>query len=127
MKRISLAIVLALSASAGAKSYTDNKKTVSQDCAEDGEASIAGNGNTITLTGTCTKISVMGNDNVIIVASAKEVSVMGNTNKVTIGETDSIRAMGNKNSVSWKKGITDKDKGPAVQSPGKDNKISQEK
>src|ERR1700688_886043 len=103
MNRILCALLFtaAVSTVATAKGFTGNKVTATQDCAKEPEGSISGNGNTITFTGACTKISVMGNDNTVIVAAAKEVAVMGNTNRITVGETDSIKAMGNKNQVSW--------------------------
>ena len=73
-----------------------NKQTKTIACAKDGVVLIAGNDNTIKLTGRC-----------------KLVQVPGNHNKIT----------GNKNSVTWSKTI-DGDKAPEVSELGTGNKVT---
>jgi hypothetical protein len=122
MHRLLIALVF-VSGAASAKSWMDDKLTVTHDCAKDPVASIMGNENHITLTGACAKVSVQGNKNTVTVASAKEVLVAGNDNTVDIDAADSVSTPGNKNTVSWKKGVSDKK--PAIRNAGTDNKISQ--
>jgi hypothetical protein len=124
MKRTLLA-TLFVSATAVAGSYLDNSKTATHDCSKDPTADVAGNSNTITFTGECTKISVQGNQNTLSIASVKELVVAGNKNTVAVEATDSIRAPGSDNKVTWKKPIAEKNKKPAIANPGKNSKISQ--
>lgn len=121
MKRFTFLFVLALAGTAVAGSYNNNKKTVTHDCAKDPSAAIEGNENTITFTGTCTLISVDGNNNKLNVESVKALSVRGNKNAVTVDAVDAIDAPGNDNKVTWTKGISDKR--PKVSSSGSRNKI----
>jgi hypothetical protein len=125
MKRFAFLFVLALAGTAAANSYLDNKKTVTHDCAKDPEASVAGNENTVTFTGTCSRISADGNDNKLKIESVKLLDVRGNKNAITVDAVDAINAPGNKNTVAWTKGISDKR--PKVSSSGNGNKIGSAK
>ena len=116
-----LALILILATPAAAKSYMDNKLTVTQDCGKDGDASIMGNDSTFTFTGACESVTVTGNHNTVKIESAKRVSVTGNENTVDADATGEIRATGNKNSVSWKKSL--KGDKPAVTNTGTGNKV----
>lgn len=120
-----LVLSTAFVATAAANPYTDNKKTITHDCAKSPDATVSGNENKITLTGTCTSVSIKGNKNVLTIESSKEVSVTGNENTVTVTASDKISTMGNKNTVTWKKGISDKK--PSVSNLGTKNKISEAK
>ena len=60
--RLITASLLCLTSIASADvSIMDNDQTVAVDCAKDKNVSIIGNGATVTLTGTCDKVSVSGN------------------------------------------------------------------
>lgn len=122
MKRFAIALVLLVADTAAANTYVDNEKTVMHDCAKDPEATIVGNENTITFTGTCSKISATGNENKLKIASVKQLDVQGNENTITADEVDAIHVLGNRNTVVWKKGLSAKK--PKVSSPGTGNKIS---
>jgi hypothetical protein len=121
MKRFTILFVLVFAGTATANSYLDNKKTATHDCAKDPDAMIGGNENTITFTGTCTRISAAGNKNKLKVESVKVLDVGGNENAITADAVDVILANGNKNTVTWNKGISDKR--PKVSNPGNGNKI----
>jgi hypothetical protein len=125
MKHFTFLFVLALAGTAAAGSYNNNKKTVTHDCAKDPDAAIEGNENTITFTGTCTLISVDGNENKLKVEAVKSLSLRGNKNAVTVDAADAIDAPGNDNKVTWTKGISDKR--PKVSSSGNHNKIGASK
>ena len=103
----------------------ENHTTASHDCSKTPEAMITGNENTITFTGACTNIAVMGNQNKLIVASTAKLSVTGNENTIDVDAIGSLGATGNKNTVSWKKPLSG-DK-PGVRNTGKDNKITRSK
>jgi hypothetical protein len=126
MKRLIVcSLLVSAVAVAGNKSYMDNSKTMTVDCAKQPEVTIMGNKNTFTFTGTCTKVNVQGNDNTVTVASTKLLLVQGNKNTVTADATDEIRAQGNENTITWKKPIDEKQ--PKITDMGKTNKIDQAK
>jgi hypothetical protein len=124
MIRLALALsIVAGSAVALAKgTYSDNKAKVDHDCNKDPDATIMANEGTFTFTGTCGRISVMGNRNTITIASAKEVSVTGNDNTVSVDGADRISTPGSNNKVAWKKGASGK--APSIANPGKGNTIA---
>src|SRR5262249_21248622 len=123
---IALAFVcVALAGTAAAKTYIDNEKTVAQDCSKDPEATIVGNGNKLTFTGTCAAITVAGNENTVTIASVKGLDGPGNGNKVTAGAPEQVSVPGDRNQVGWKKGLSDKK--AKLSDSGNDNKISQPK
>ena len=127
MKRLAaLAFVIGLSGVAfGDAHVMGNNKTLTIDCAKDKSAMVMGNQNTITMTGTCSSLSVQGNKNIIKSETATAVDVLGNDNTVTVTAADTISITGNTNHVSWKKGATGK--APSVTDTGKDNKVTQTK
>ena len=125
MKRLGFALLFVSSVAFAKGSYMDNGKTVTHDCGKDADAAIMGNENTITFTGTCTNVSVMGNKNKVIIASSSGVTVTGNENTVDVDTVSTVSATGNKNTVTWKKATTGAK--PALHNTGKDNKISQAK
>jgi hypothetical protein len=116
-----LALILLLAAPAAAKTYMDNKLTVTHDCGKDGDANVMGNDSAFTITGACDTITVTGNHNTVKIEAAKRVSVTGNENNVTVDATSEINATGNKNTVSWKK--AQKGDKPAVNNTGTGNKV----
>src|SRR5579863_5334992 len=106
MKRwLAAALVIGLSSLAfGDAMVMDNKKTMTIDCGKDKTASIMGNENNITLRGSCTQVSVMGNKNVVKSEIAATVNVAGNDNTVTVDASDTVSVTGNNNKIAWKKG-----------------------
>jgi hypothetical protein len=125
MKRFTLLFVLVFAGTATASSYLDNKKTATHDCAKDPDAMVSGNENTITFTGTCSRISAAGNHNKLKIESVKVLDVGGNENAITVDAADAIVTTGNKNKVTWTKGIADKR--PKISNPGNGNKIGSTK
>jgi Protein of unknown function (DUF3060) len=125
MKQCTLLFVLILAGTATADTYLDNNKTATQDCSKDPEANVAGNNNTITLTGACKRIMVTGNNNTLNVASVAQLYVPGNHDVITVEAVDAINVPGNHNTVTWTKGISANK--PKVSSPGTRNKINASK
>jgi hypothetical protein len=81
----------------------DEKATRSIDCRGRG-VTVQGNGNTLTLRGTCGKLDVQGNENIISVDTVHAVSTTGNKNRVTWtraadGETPDTSDLGNGNVI----------------------------
>lgn len=84
-----------------------NSKTITHAC-KDGKSkvTIAGNKNTVTLTGACKSVDVGGNKNTVIIAATGELNVMGNKNSITyskgLGEAGQpkISNLGNKNVIT---------------------------
>jgi hypothetical protein len=104
------------------RQIVDNNATITIDCAKDKEVSLIGNSITVTLVGTCTRVNVTGNKEVVK-GSATTFFIAGNHNTVTANETDDISVSGSHNTVTWKKGVSKA--APNVKNPGKDNKVSQ--
>ena len=114
-------LLLAIAAPAAADvSVIDNNKTIAVDCAKDPKVDLIGNGITLTMTGTCQKVSVTGN-NEHVTGSATTVFVAGNDNTIDVGTAVTITTAGNNNTVTWKTGK------PTISNPGKGNKVSQAK
>lgn len=124
MKQSLLLAALLVARTAAADSIVaNNKQTKTIACAKNGVVLIAGNDNTIKLTGTCKLVQVPGNNNKIIAESAAVLSADGNDNTVMVTAVDAISINGNKNSVTWTKTI-DGDDTPDVSELGTDNKIT---
>ncbi|HEY0254049.1 MAG TPA: DUF3060 domain-containing protein [Kofleriaceae bacterium] len=87
------------------------------DCGKDPVVSILTNNATYHLKGACTAISINGNDNTVVIDSAKSVAANGNKNKVTITTAETVSANGNENNVTIAKGS------PKTSSNGMGNKI----
>jgi len=82
---------------------SDEKATKSIDCRGRG-VSVMGNGNTLTLRGTCRKVDVKGNDNVISVEAVQAIETTGNHNRVTWsraadGDSPTTSDLGNGNAI----------------------------
>ena len=130
MKRLAIASLFAvtsiasISAVAFAKGghIMDNGKTMTIDCKDSPAVMVMGNENTVTLTGTCTDVSVTGNKNTVTGAAASQVSTTGNDNTVTIDTVDRITSTGNRNTIAYKKSAAGSD--TKVSNTGKDNKIT---
>lgn len=100
-----------------------NKQTKTIACAKDGVVLIAGNDNTIKLTGKCKLVQVPGNHNKITAESAAVISADGNENSVVVTAVDAISINGNKNSVTWSRTL-DGDDAPDISELGEGNKVT---
>lgn len=106
-------------------SVIENNKTLTVECAKEGSVRLIGNHNTITLIGTCAKVTITGN-HATVKGSASVIYVAGNNNTLAIDGVDEIAVAGNKNTLAYKSGL--KGKLPtAIKNSGKDNKISHDK
>ena len=124
-KRILAAAILSLTSIAAADvTIADNKQTLTVDCAKDKQVNILGNHATVTLTGTCTKVSVSGN-NANVTGSANTVWIAGNNNNVTLPGVDTLTIAGNSNNVTYKGPITAKT--TKVSNPGNKNNVTRQK
>jgi hypothetical protein len=101
----------------------DNDAALSIDCAEDPEVSVLGNHITLTLTGTCTKVSVSGN-HATVTGSTATLWVAGNHTTATLTAVDAVFVAGNHNTVTYAGTVTRTLKAPKVSSPGTGNKIT---
>ena len=109
MKALAIAsLLLAASPALADVSIVDNHKTVKVDCSKDKTATILGNENTITLTGTCSLVSVAGNKNTVKADTATKLDVAGNDNTASVTASDQISVPGSRNTVTWKKGASGK-------------------
>lgn len=127
MKHLAIASLFAVAAVgsvalAGGGHYMDNGKTINHDCKTTPAVMVMGNENTVTLTGTCTDVSVTGNKNTIKGAVATQVSTTGNDNTVAIESVDRISTTGSRNTIAYKKSSGSGD--TKVANTGKDNKIT---
>ena len=82
---------------------SDEKSSRTIDCRGRG-VSVMGNGNTLTLRGTCRKVDVKGNDNIISVEAVQAIETTGNHNRVTWnraaeGESPTTSDLGNGNAI----------------------------
>ncbi|MBA3459480.1 MAG: DUF3060 domain-containing protein [Deltaproteobacteria bacterium] len=124
-KTLLVAALLSMSSVAAADvTVTDNKQTVDIDCAKDKLVNIIGNHATITLKGTCTKVSISGN-HANLTGSANTVWIAGNNNNVTLPGVDSLTIAGNSNNVTYKGPITAKT--TKVSNPGSKNNVTQQR
>ncbi|MBA2542097.1 MAG: DUF3060 domain-containing protein [Deltaproteobacteria bacterium] len=121
MKVVVVAVMLFASPAFAEKQIVDNNAAVTVDCKKDSEVSLVGNNLTVTLVGTCTRVTVTGNREKVTGSSAA-FFIAGNHNTVTADATDDITIAGSHNTVTWK---TSKAGSPKVKNPGKDNKVSQ--
>jgi hypothetical protein len=102
-------------------SIIDNNKKLTLDCAKNPRIELIGNHITATLTGTCTKVQIMGN-HAIVTGSTTTITVSGSHNVATLDAVDDITVAGKGNSISWKKGASKP--APTIANPGKDNKVT---
>lgn len=122
MKLAALASIMFAAGVASADvTIMDNHKTVTVDCAKDPNISLLGNHITVTMTGTCTKVSATGN-HLKIIGSVTTANVPGNHNTLELDGVDRISVIGNYNTVSYKKPLAKKK--TSVSNVGKNNKVS---
>lgn len=125
MKILVAAALAALTSIASADvSIMDNHQTVTVDCAKDKTVSVIGNHATVTLTGTCTKVSISGNQ-ATLTGAATTVLIAGNENTATLSGVDTLMVAGNQNTVSYKGPLAAK--ATKVSAPGNKNKITKQK
>ena len=124
-KRLLVVALLSMSSLAAADvTVADNKQTLEVDCAKDKQVNILGNEATITLKGTCTKVSVSGNK-ANVTGSANTVWIAGNNNNVTLPGVDTLTIAGNNNNVTYKGPVTAKT--TKVSNPGNKNTVTRQK
>jgi len=99
----------------------DNNKEMIVDCAKDPNISLLGNHITVTMNGTCAKVSATGN-HLKIIGSVTTANVPGNHNTLELDGVDTISVIGNHNTVSYKKPLAKKK--TMVSNVGKNNKVS---
>ena len=80
---------------------------------------VAGDDNSITLQGECTRLTIAGDDNTITAATVTDVMVMGDDNKVSVDSVARVNTTGDDNQVTWKSGVGGKP--PQVTNTGDDN------
>jgi hypothetical protein len=120
--RLVAVLALLLSSTAFADvTIMDNDKELTVDCAKDPQVSLLGNHITLTLTGTCAKVTATGN-HLTIKGSAESVLVPGNHNTLDLDNVDAIKVPGNHNTIMYKGPI--KAKQTAVSTLGKNNTVT---
>lgn len=125
MKLFLVASLISLTSIASADvTIMDNDQTITVDCAKDKQVSIIGNNASVTLTGTCTAVSITGNG-ATLSGSAKSVAIQGNDNTAKLASVDSIMVAGNDNTVTYKGPATAKK--TKVSAPGNNNSIKKQK
>jgi hypothetical protein len=122
MKALAIALLLGATVAHADVSVIENNKKLTFDCGKDPRIELIGNHITATLTGTCSRVQVMGN-HAVVTGSTQTISVSGHHNVATLDSVDDITVSGKDNKVSWRKGSTKK--APTVASSGKDNKVTQ--
>jgi hypothetical protein len=100
----------------------NNKQTRTIACAKDGVVLIAGNDNTIKLTGQCKLVRIPGNNNKVTADGTAVIAADGNDNVIIVIATDAISLNGSHNRVQWSKTISG-DEEPDVSSWGDDNEV----
>jgi len=103
------------------RQVVDNDKTLTVDCTKDAEVSLVGNHLAVTLTGTCTRVNVLGNHETVT-GSATTFFLAGNHNTLHADKADDITVSGSHNTVSYKQGL--KKPAPKVANTGRNNKIA---
>ena len=121
MKRIAVLALLVSSTAFADVTVMDNDKELTVDCAKDKEVNLVGNHITLTLTGTCTKVTLSGNHETVK-GSVTTAFVMGNHNTLVLDGVDTIKVSGNNNTVTH--GGPLKAKATSVSNVGKNNTIT---
>jgi hypothetical protein len=119
---LTMSVVLAR---AGAD-VTGSATELTHDCGTDPEVSISSAMSTVTITGSCSSVSVMGANNTISIASSKKVAVMGSSNTLAVIEAGKISLTGTSNVVTYQKGLG-KAKAPKISKSGVGNKATKVK
>ncbi len=121
---LAVASLLAVTSIAAADvSLVENQQTVSVDCAKDKQVSLVGNRITVTLVGTCVKVSIAGNQNTVT-GSAATVWIAGNANTANLDKVDELSVPGNKNTATYNGPLTAK--ATKVSNPGTGNTITKQ-
>lgn len=89
--------------------YTKSGKTVDHDCGSDGDVTIMGSKNKITLRGTCGGVAVTGSNNTLTIAATNKLTINGSKNTVDVVATNKIVANGNDNVVTYTRGVAGPD------------------
>ena len=125
MKTLAVLALSLIAATASADvTVMDNKKTLTVDCAKDKNVNLVGNHITVTLTGTCEKVTATGN-HATVNGSTTNAFVAGNENKLNLDGVDNISVSGNRNTITYKKALAKKKTTLAI--GGKDNNVTQTK
>jgi hypothetical protein len=95
------------------------------DCAKDPSYSITGGSGTYQFTGTCSKISVAGGSNHVMIENVKEIAVAGAKNVIAIVGVDKISNVGSDNKVAYKKGLSSEK--PKISNIGTGSTVEQAK
>ncbi len=119
-----LALSLTAATASADVNVMDNDKTITVDCAKDKQVNLLGNHITLTLTGTCDKVTITGNHETVV-GSTTIAYVSGNHNTLTLDGVDDISVIGNNNTVAYKKPVAKKK--TAVSNVGKNNTVTQSK
>lgn len=123
--KLLVATLLALTSLASADvSIIDNNQTVEVDCAKDNQITVVGNHATVTLAGTCSKVSISGN-HATLVGAATTVSIAGNQNTAMLSGVDTLMVAGNENTVVYKGPVSAKS--TKIKNPGTKNTITKQK
>jgi hypothetical protein len=125
MKLLALLVVSLAAVTASADvSVMDNNKTLTVDCAKDKNVNLVGNHITVTLTGTCDRVTATGNHGTIV-GSSTAAYVAGNHNTLNLDGVDTISVPGNHNTVTYKRPLAKKK--TAINAPGNGNTITRVK
>jgi hypothetical protein len=93
------------------------------DCSKGSTASINDGAGRYKFVGPCTRISVNGGENTVVIESVKELVVDGSGNTVTVGSADKILVEGGDNKISYRKGISGAK--PRISNSGEGNTVTQ--
>jgi Protein of unknown function (DUF3060) len=115
---------LAATTAAAEVTIMDNHRSTTINCAHQREVNVIGNHNKVTLTGTCSALTVTGNHNTVF-GSTTEAGVAGTHNTIELEAVDEIAVTGTHNTISYKQPIARKR--TAVSNTGTNNKITQRK
>jgi hypothetical protein len=124
MRRLLLALLTLLPATAAADRIYSGEKSVTHDCAKEPEVAINDGGGTYTLTGACTKLAVNGGKNTIKAESVAKLVVNGSRNTIDVDAVDRVSVTGDENTVNYKRGVKGNPKLAAI---GTNNKLNQVK
>jgi len=101
----------------------DSTAKVTHDCGRQPRVVINAFRDEVTLTGACSRVSVNGRSNKLVIESAAQLAVHGTDNTVDVGTVGAIVVIGAENKVSWK--VAAAGKRPRVSQNGSGNRISQ--
>lgn len=124
--KVILLVLLALPAIAAAdRSYSVTAETVTHDCAKEPAVAVNASDGTYTFTGTCSKISVNGGNNKLVIEAVRRLTITGTKNTADVDAADRIGVNGPYNTINYKRGLSGKL--PKVGAVGGNNKLNQVK